>query len=89
MIILTNKKMKRLKTEMYVVAGTGVVTGLTGVTIATISVSKEKKFEKEANAKIENIEKHVASVEQSVTKCCKALVPIQQTMLDHGMIKMK
>ena len=37
-MFVTNKKMKKIKTEMYLVAGTGVVTGVTGTVLGAVAL---------------------------------------------------
>ena len=82
-MLLTKKKIGRLKTEMYVMSGIGIVTCVTGTVLGTTSLVKQKK----TNEKIGDLERHVVAAEQTATKCCKAMVPIQQAMLSSGLIE--
>lgn len=85
-MIVTKKKMKKMKTEMLVVSGIGIATGVAGTTIGTIALVKENRFEKNVTERIDNIEKHVASLEASLSKTMKAFIPVQQTLLENGML---
>ena len=85
-MIVTKRKMKKMKTEMMVVAGTGVVTGVAGVTIGTVALVKENKHEKEVSDRLDNIERAVAATEQSCTKVLRCVVPMQDALLKAGIM---
>lgn len=88
MVILTKKKMKKMRNQMIVAAGVSTVAGVGGITVGTIALVKESNQTKKVDDKLQNIEKHLAAVEGSCTKACKTLVPMQQAMFEHGfMIK--
>ena len=80
-MFVTNKKMKKIKTEMYLVAGTGVVTGVTGTVLGAVALVSGSKTKKKTEERFVNVEKHLSAVESATTKCCKALNPMQQSLI--------
>ena len=80
-MFVTNKQMKKIKTEMYLVAGTGVVTGITGTVLGAVALVSESKTKKKTEERFINVEKHLSSVESAITKCCKAINPVQQSII--------
>lgn len=85
-MFVTKRKLKKMKTEMMVVAGTGVATGVAGVTIGTVALVKESKTKKEVDERLNNIERAVAATEQSCTKALRVLVPMQDALLNAGIV---
>ena len=88
-MFITNRKIKKLKTELYIVAATGTITGITGTTLGTIALVSCSREKKKTEERFVNIEKHLSAVETATTKCCKELIPVQQTLLDNGFIMKK
>lgn len=83
MIIITKRKFKKMQTTNYMISGAGVAVGVIGTTMATVALCKNSK----TNKKVKEIEEHVAIAEESASKCCRALAPIQQAMINAGAIR--
>lgn len=87
MVIMSNKKFKKIQTTNLVVGCTGIGMGAIGVGLGTASLIKDSVNKKKTNSDIDLIQQHINALERASKKTCKEVTVIQETLMGNGLLR--
>ncbi len=87
MVIISNKKFKKMQTTNLVVGCTGIGMGVIGVGLGTASLIKDSVNKKKTNSDIDLIQQHINALERASKKTCKEVAVIQETLMGNGLLR--
>ena len=87
MVIMSNKKFKKMQRTNLAIGCTGIGMGVIGVGLGTASLIKDSVNKKKTNSDIELIQQHINALERAAKKTCKETTVIQETLMANGFLR--
>ena len=87
MVIIINKKYKKMQKANLIIGCTGLGLGVVGTTIGTIGLVKECKSTKVMKEELDVVQQHINALERACKKTCKEVAVMQSALINHNMIE--